>query len=865
MPVVPGDKLGVYEILGLLGKGGMGEVYRARDSRLNREVAIKVLPPALAHDGDYRARFEREAKVLASLNHPNIAAIYGLEGNAIVMELVSGETLSGPMPVNEALPIARQIAEALEAAHERGIVHRDLKPGNVKVTPEGVVKVLDFGLAKAVEQTPTEAALDGNSPTLQSLPSKAGVILGTAAYMSPEQAAGKPVDRRADIWAFGVVLYELLTGRRLFDGETVSDTLADVLRKEIDLSALPVETPPAIRELIGRCLDRTLKNRLRDIGEARIAIDRAGTNPDRVPAAKRSRLPWIAATAIFAIAFGVVSFLYFTAKPTEPPLRSLSFTPKDVASDFRVRRAAISPDGRHIAYVAENKLWVRPLESEQARAIAGTDGATGPFWSPDSAQIGFAAGNELRKVPLSGGTPFTLARLNGGNFFGGAWSPDGRTTLVSTSGLGLSEVPAGGGSLKVVAPLTGGIYFLPNYLPWAGQKRLVVAGEGSISFQAIVLIDLDTGKSETLRTPGAFPVWSPSGYILYQTNGGTAGFWALPISAKTGKAEGEPIAVGNEGSDLSVSADGTLVWLDAAFGNRRLTWRDRGGKKLAGTGIPPSASIRMVALSPDGTQAAWAATEQGNRDIWTADLARGVRTRLTFAPQSDVFPVWSPTGKEIAFASGRNGNFDVFVQAANGAGEPRPVVASPGNEYPDAWSPDGTTLLFFRTDAKNGNDLWAVKRKADGTFEAPSVWLQTPVNEWRAVFSPDGQYVAYESDESGRYEVYVRPADGSGGKWQISTAGGIDPRWSRDGREIFYAQGESLMAAPVSVAGGTFRHGTPVELFRKRMFADEFRTWDAHPDGKRFLIAEEDETDARPTSIHVIENWPALLREKGRR
>jgi dipeptidyl aminopeptidase/acylaminoacyl peptidase len=393
-----------------------------------------------------------------------------------------------------------------------------------------------------------------------------------------------------------------------------------------------------------------------------------------------------------------------------------------------------------------------------------------------------------------------------------------------------------------------------------------VAGKGTVFSQAVVLIDLDTGKSETLRAPGAYPVWSPSGYILYQTNGQTAGFWALRISAKTGKAEGEPIALGDEGSDLSVSTDGTLVWLDAAIaGIRRLTWRDRGGKKLADTGIPPSTNLRWVALSPDGTQAAWSAIEQGNRDIWTADLARGVRTRLTFAPEADAFPVWSPTGKEIAFGSARNGNFDVFVQAANGTGEPRPVVASPDAEWPNAWSPDGTTLLFQRASAKTGYDIWAVKRKADGTFDTPSAWLQTPFNEWRAIFSPDGQYVAYQSDESGRNEVYVRPAVGGGGKWQISTGGGTNARWSRDGREIFYAQGESLMAAPVSVAGGTLRQATPVELFPSRVFADPLRTWDAHPDGKRFLIAEEDETDARPTSIHVIENWPALLREKGRR
>jgi serine/threonine protein kinase/Tol biopolymer transport system component len=849
-----------YRILSKLGEGGMGEVWRATDTKLNRDVAIKVLPPALANDVDYLARFEREAQVLASLNHPNIATIYGLEGNAIVMELVEGETLRAPLPVNETLAIARQIAEALEAAHDKGVIHRDLKPGNVKVTPEGVVKVLDFGLAKAVEKT-RAAFSSAESPTLTMRATEAGVILGTAAYMSPEQAAGKAVDRRADIWAFGVVLYELLTGVMLFQGETISHTLADVLRKEIDLSKLPAETPPAIRELLRRCLDRNLKNRLQHIGEARVAIDHVGTQPERLSTPKRS--PWLWVAALSTLALAALAYLHFTAvKLQELPLRSFSFTPKDVPQRATNRRVAISPDGRHIAYVAENKLWVRPLESEQARTIEGTDGAEGPFWSPDSAQIGFVSGSELKKVALAGSSAFPLAKVGGG-FRGGAWSPDGRTILVSTVGQGLSEIPAGGGSLKVVAPQSGGTYYWPSHLTPAGPRRLAVAGKGTRAVQILVLVDLDTGKSETLRAPGAYPVWSPAGYVLYQSNARSLGFWALRVSARTGKAEGEPIPLRNEGSDLSASADGTLLWMDGVLGSRRrLAWRDRAGK-LADSGIPPSVGIQWVALSPDGTQAAYVAAEQGNVDIWIAELERVSRTLLTFAPEADTFPVWSPTGKEIAFASERNGNFDVFVQAANGVGEPRPVVVSPDSEYPDAWSPDGT-LLINRVSPKTGNDLLIVKQKADGKFDAPSVWLQTPFSETHGEFSPDGQYVTYDSDESGRLEVYVRPTDGNG-KWQISAVGGSSPRWSRDGREIFYTQGESLMAAPVSVGGGTLRPGTAVELFRNRTFMDTVRAWDVHPDGKRFLVGEDDEADARPASVHVILNWPALLREKGLR
>ena len=858
MPISPGDKIGAYDILGALGKGGMGEVYRARDAKLNRDVAIKVLTPALANDTDYRTRFEREAQVLASLNHPNIAAIYGLEGDAIVMELVDGETLRTPLPLAEALPIARQIAEALEAAHEKGIIHRDLKPGNVKVTTDGLVKVLDFGLAKAVEKA--AKASSANSPTLTMRSTEAGVILGTAAYMSPEQAVGKAVDRRADIWAFGVVLYELLTGQRLFDGETVSDTLADVLRKEIDLSNLPIDTSPAIRELLRRCLDRNLKNRLRDIGEARIAIENSGS-PSVAAKPSSSRWPWVA--AVLTLALATLAFVHFSESAPEPPLRSFSFTPKALLATRFIRRAAISPDGRHVAYVAENKLGVRTLDSEQDRALEGTNGAEGPFWSPDSTHIGFAASGELKKVSLSGGSSFILAKL-GGEFRGGAWSPDGRTIVVSIAGLGLVEVPSGGGVLKVVAQETGGSYYSPFFLPSSGRNRLVVVGRPTVSSQTLQLIDLDTGRNETLRRPGAFPAWSPDGYLVYQTDVDTPGAWALKLSPTTGKVQGDPMPVLNAGSDFSASADGTLLWVDSAVPlSRRLIWRDRSGKKLADTGLPTANFISVVDLSPDGTQVAYSVAEQGKGDIWIADLTRGVRTRLTFSPERDWFPSWSPSGQEIAFASeNHEGNFGVFLQAASGGSEPRPVVVSSLQDYPSGWSPDGTTLLFGRQDPKTGFDLWTVKRKADGTFEPPAVWLQTPFNEVRAVFSPDGRHVAYSSNESGRLEVYVRPSGGAGGRWQVSAQGGHHARWSLGGREIIYQSNESLMAAPVSIEDRGVRPGVPMQMFRTRAVQPLFRSWDVHPDGKRFLIAEPEETEAKPPSIHVIQNWRALLRQK---
>jgi serine/threonine-protein kinase len=840
----------------------MGEVYRARDGQLNREVAIKVLPSALADDADYRDRFTREAQSLAALNHPNIATIHGLEGNAIVMELVEGESPRGPMQIIEALSIARQIAEALEAAHDKGIVHRDLKPGNVKVTPEGAVKVLDFGLAKMPEKA-FETAPGADSVTLTMRATRTGVIVGTPAYMSPEQASGKAVDRRADIWSFGVVLYQLLTGELLFKGETVSDTLANVLRKEIDLGNLPSETPAAIRELLRRCLDRSLKNRLQHIGEARVAIDHAGTEPAAAPAAGRPPWPWIAVAALFAAIAAVLAFAHSQQRPQEVPLRTFSFTPKDISTNTNNRRAAISPDGRHIVYVAENKLWVRPLDSEQARAVEGSEGAEGPFWSPDSAQIGFAAGNELKKAALSGGV-FALAKLTS-PFRGGSWSLDGRTILVSVATQGLMEFPAKGGSGRMVAP-SSRTYVSPTYLPFTGKNQRAIASVGNIFGQTLELVDLKTGRGEILHAPGAFPVWSPTGYILYQTDGRTPGLQALRFFPETGKAEGQPVPLRNGGSDFSVSAEGTLLWMDPLTVRQlRLTWRDRDGRKLKDTAVPPSRNISQVRLSPDGTKAVYRA-EEGNVDIWVADLARGISSRLTFGPEQNDWPFWSPSGQEIVFSRWRpqNSTADIYVAVASGAGEPRPVVVSPDPKFSQAWSPDGTTLLFRRFAPKTGWDLWTVKRKADGTFETPAVWLQTSFNESYAAYSPDGQYVTYQSDESGRNEIYVRPAAVGRGKWQISTASGFAARWRRDGREIFYTQGDRLMAAPVSDSGGTLRPDTPVELFRNPAFVESaLRAWDAHPDGNRFLLAEPYEDDLeRSSSIHVIQNWPALLGEK---
>lgn len=657
--------------------------------------------------------------------------------------------------------------------------------------------------------------------------------------------------------------YELLTGERLFDGETVSHTLADVLRKEIDLTKLPAETPAAIVELLRRCLDRNLKNRLSYITEARIAIDQPSAPP--AAPAKSSFWPWVAAA--LALTSAAFAFLYFNArKPQPPPLRTFSFAPQGFPADSVNHRAAISPDGRSVAYVAEGKLWLRSLDSESARVLAGTDGAYGPFWSPDSEQIGFTVPGELKKVDRSGGLPLLLAKVPD-VFSGGSWSADGRTILFSVRRQGLLEIPSGGGTPKTVAaPPAKGDFFSPSYLPTAGGRRWVLAsragsaGGGRREDQSVVLIELGVGERRVLRETGAHPVWSPQGYVLYQTNGNQAGFWALPFSPDDGGQTGEPIPLSQIGGGPSVSREGTLLWVDQAETRaNQLTWRDRAGKKIGVPPIPP-AGIRMVALSPDGSQVAWYATEQLDAEIWTADLTRGGRTRLTFSPGLDTFPVWSPDAKEVAFVSQRQGTSDVFVQGVQGTGEARGVVVGPGSDVPCDWSPDGSSILFFRPSAERKSTLWTVRRKTDGTFEAPVVWLQTPSLNVRGVYSPDGRNVAYASDESGAFEVYVRPVSGDGAKWQISTGGGVDPRWSRDGREIFYTRDDALLAARVGAANGTLRPESPVELFRNRAFARASRHWDAHPDGKRFLIAEDDETS--PPGIHIIQNWTALLRQK---
>ena len=851
MPLTPGDKLGSYEILGPLGAGGMGEVYRARDAKLNREVAIKVLPSALASDADYLARFQREAQALAALNHPNIAAIYGLEGNAIVMELVEGENLRGPLPVKDLLAIARQIAEALEAAHEKGIIHRDLKPGNIKLTPEGIVKVLDFGLAKSVERHAVPSSAD--SPTLTLRATEAGVILGTAAYMSPEQAAGRPVDRRADFWSFGVVLYELFTGARLFAGETVSHTLADVLRADIDLTKVP-EGP--LRELIRRCLDRNLKNRLSSAGEARYIIDHFGTNQAAVASAKANYWPWgIAAMACLALL--AVSFADFRQPPPELPVRvvSINAPEKTTFEDF-----ALSPDGKMLAFtaIAEGKrqLWVRPLNGSTAQPLAGTERAEQPFWSPDNRWIAFFAAGKLKKVEATGGPVQSLCDVPA-IFLGGSWSADG-VILAGTSGQGLLRVPAGGGTPVAVTTLDRvrgeRDHTWPVFLP-GGRRYLFLLSGSDPNTSGIYLGTLDSRERTRLVGDNSSPGYA-EGQLLFVRQGTLL---AQRLDTEHGAVTGEAFPVAKKigrtpsyfaGYRYGAAGSGLLAFAPGGAGGARLTWVDRAGAVVETVGEPVEGQLRLALASDEKRVAFSSIGNDTNPDIWVRDLVRGVATRFTFHPAVEFYPVWSPDGSRMVFSSNREGAFDLYSKSTNGAGQDELLLKRGNPKYPTSWSADGRWLLYYEIDPRTKRDLWVLPLEGE---KEPVVVLRTEFNERDGVFSPDGKWIAYASDESGKFEVYVQPFPATGAKWQVSKNGGARPRWRRDGREIYWLNEDGTLWAADVTAGPAFQSGLPRRLFETGIQATN-ESYAVSADGKRFLIPMPVESEGSRT-LTVIQNW----------
>ena len=839
----------------------MGQVWQATDTQLNRQVALKILPDAFADDPDRLARFKREAQILASLNHPNIAAIYGIEEaegtRALVLELVDGPTLAdritkGPIPLDEALPIAKQIAEALEAAHEAGVIHRDLKPANIKVREDGTVKVLDFGLAKALDPSP--ASDPSESPTLTAAATQMGVILGTAAYMSPEQARGSGADRRADIWAFGVVLYEMVTGRRLFEGATVSDTLASVLKTEPDWSALSSDTPPAMKRLLRRCLEKDRKERLQHVGDARVEIREALTAPSAdtvtagpvAPPSWRRALPLgIAALIVVGVVTGLVVRLLVAPDP-----QSVSRFAIGLSGDQYDRfspSVALSPDGRTLVYVALSdgvqQLYERPMDQLDAVPIRGTEGASSPFFSPDGEWVGFFAGGALKTVSLAGGPPVLLCGAPAGG--GGSWTGDD-TIVFGSRGSGLSRVPAAGGSpepLTMLGPDDGG-HRWPHVLP-GGRAVLFSIASNSTATPRLAVQDLESGERRILGD-GVSPRFSPTGHLVFMRDDT---LWAVRFDTHRLDVVGEPVPLLEDvqlrvrgAAEFTFADDGTLVYVPhSAVAERRLVWVDRDGQSIPLT--DERRSYVWPRLSPDGTQVAVVIEEGGDQGIWIYDRQRRTRTRLSTTEGGSI-PLWTRDGTRVAFSRSRG----VYSTPADGSGEAEALFT---RDFPvglTSWSPDGRTLAFVENHPATGADIWVWPGEGD-----PVPVMTSASNEGSARFSPGGRWLAYNSDETGRGEVYVQAYPGPGRRVPISTDGGTEPMWSADGRELFYRNGDRMMVVVVETQPG-FKADIPRVLFEGRYsFYGVFQTYGVSPDGQGFLMMQD--ADHSRLSLNIVQNW----------
>jgi serine/threonine protein kinase/Tol biopolymer transport system component len=866
MPLVSGTRLGSYEVQSVLGEGGMGIVYRAHDTKLKRDVALKVLPDHLAGDEARLSRFQREAQALAAVNHSNIAQIYGLEesGNTrcIVMELVEGETLQelvqrGPVPIEEVLSIARQIADGLEAAHERGIVHRDLKPANIKRTQNGIVKILDFGLARIFETASPDMNLM-SSPTMMS-GTAAGMIIGTAAYMSPEQARGKVADTRSDIWAFGAVVFELLTGRQAFAGETLTDLLASVIKNEPEWNALPSPASEELRSLLRRCLQKDLRRRLQHIGDARIAIEDilAGqaAPSTAVPPARRSRERYVWGLAILVLTAATV-FLginYFQDSPVDDaPLARFSVVPPE-KTIFRPDGAfqALSQDGTKLAFVATEslyqppRLWVRHLDSVAPQALSGTEGAQTPFWSPDGRAVGFFAGGKLKTVELPNGTPQTVSEMP--PFWRATWNRDGVIIFGAATGP-LRRVMATGGDISDATELdkTRGetAHRSPVFLP-DGRHFLFSLDSAATPPMDILLGSADSKDSKTLwkeRVDWLGGYVAP-GYLLYQRD---TTVMALPFDLKKLKVTGEPVAVVNDiEGNFSASANGVLSYRTAAASDGvKLVWFDRTGKQV---GIEPvSGALQAPNLSRDGKRVAFQqASGRNTSDIRILDLLRGTNMRVTLEGSSGR-PVFSPDGTRVVFARYTSNGSDVVVKSASGTG---PEQRLEENSEPTDWSPDGRHILILR-----GDGLYLLSL----TEGAKSTPLITNPGGRRARFSPDGKWISYESNVSGRYEIYVQRFPPAGDRVQVSVNGGDSSWWRSDGRELFFnSPDRKLMAVDVKL-GATFEAGVPHALFEVPGLINNGR-FVASLDGNRFLMPIQFQDEFQP--LTVILNWPSTLKK----
>jgi len=869
-----GSRVGAYEVIAKLGVGGMGEVYRARDTRLNRDVALKVLPEAFLLDADRLARFEREAQVLASLNHPNIGAIYGLEDSngtrALVLELVEGPTLAdriarGPVPLDEALSIARQIAEALEAAHEQGIIHRDLKPANIKLRPDGTVKVLDFGLAKlnesgfGIRDSGSDDRLRSQSPTITSpAMTLAGVILGTAAYMSPEQAKGGTADKRSDVWAFGCVFYEMLTGDQLFKGETVADTLASVLKERPDWERVP----PTLRRLLRACLETDPKRRLSAIGNWPLLLDEPSA---AIPARWQSRAWAGIAAALLSVLIALTTFLALRRPPLEAHAFQYAITPPDNRS---VHSFAISPDARYLVMAAgiagRRELWLRPLDALQWQLLPSTEGAAFPFWSPDGRQIAFFAEGALKKITTIGAPPQRLCTCDGR----GTWSRDDVILIATVEGE-IRRIPATGGILSD-AFKTGArtVDILPD------GKRFLYGASPQPNLSSFVDVHLASlaGSEDRVILSKVSSYTLGAGYLLF-TRENT--LMAQAFDASSGQIAGEPfpiadgVAISPRGpyTAVAVSHNDVLVHVNAEGREAsQIAWVDRSGGTLGSA----SFSGRMPAVAPDARTIAYARRGSGSSwNVWLRDVARGSDLSLTSGPRSNNAPFWSPAGDRVLYRSApadasELGLGDLYW-ADTGGGPQEALVTGPVNKIPTQWSKDGRWIVYTQNDPKTAWDVWVVPAAGESPDRKPIPFIQSDAYDFQGQLSPDSRWMAYASDESGQREVYVRPFPSGPGRWKLSIDGGSQPRWRGDGAELYFAAAAGkMMAVSVKATPGarpTFEASVPTPLFDTRLYDGALAyEYDVTADGQRFVV-NTNVAGAYATPLTVVVNWTAPLKK----
>jgi Tol biopolymer transport system component len=893
--MTPGDRLGVYEVVAQIGAGGMGEVYRARDTRLNRDVAIKVLPDLFAHDPERLARFEREAQTLGALNHSNIAHVYGVidlpsGGRGMVMECIDGEDLAhllarGRLPIEDALGIARQMAEALEAAHEHGIVHRDLKPANVVVRSDGTVKVLDFGLAKGVAPVSAVSGAALDSPTFTAHATQIGLIVGTAAYMAPEQARGKPVDRRADIWSFGVVVYEMLAGHRAFEGEEISDVLAAVLRQDIDWSALPANTPPRLRQLLERCLERDPKSRLRDIGEARVtvakveagALDSSSSNIRSPVVAKPPGASWIryglaAIGAALLTAAALLAVFRPWARTTTSMIARFSLLPPSGAGLYPDSTGvAISPDGTMVAFVvggvtrSDSQIWVRSLASMTARRLDDADGGNLPFWSPDSRRIGFFTNTKLKTIAASGGRSEIVCDAPGAR--GAAWNASNVIVFAPDASGPLYRVSAGGGTPTVVTALDASkkeySHRFPSFLPDGDHFTFAALPSHNGRF------DVSVGSVSggvTARVPigpmESAPVYVDPGWLLYERQGVLVAQRFDPASLKTrGDATPmpdepsmvlDPTVSYTAGRPVSVSTTGMLAYFSSPSINTVAEWYDAAGHQI-GTLEIPAGHYEHVDISPDGTRAIFVkSTSPSESALWLVDLSNGSAVPVTSAPGRNDSPIWSPDGSRIAFAADRDGGQSVYLKTI---GDPSPEQVLYRSDVPfknpAAWSPDGNWIAMTQLDPMTAQNVWLLPA-GGGSMK---LFYAGPTRENAGPISPDGRWITYVSDQTGRYELYVQSFPTPGHAVQISRGGAVQMWWAHDSSRLVYLDDQFRSLWRVDLRpGSTLSPGAPVKMGD---LPPDIVWMAAMPDLQKYLALAPERSGIG--SITVVQNWQTAL------